>query len=166
MDREDGFNAGYRRIGTLALYTIPLVLGAAACVWLGFSMAAHGWFNLLSQEDRRAIYVGAKDRPKSKMNILTPNTGCIKIDRVDLDGSTAAVYFHSECISSVGFAQVKWQLISPDGTALGSGRCYVNLCGGPSDIERNQKGEVVLSGFSYGISTDDRAQSISFKISE
>ena len=31
---EDGFNAGWRNIGTLALWVIPLVLGLAAATWL------------------------------------------------------------------------------------------------------------------------------------
>lgn len=160
---EDGFNAGVRNIGTFFLWAIPLVLGAAACVWLGFFMTTRGFFNQLSQEKRRAIYVGAEDRPKSKLKIETPNEGPVKITRVDLDGSTAAVYFMNKSASMVRSIEVHWQLYSPDGTALSSGYEYSQSHGGPEELNPNGKGEAVLDGYA-GIKLDNRAESIRFWI--
>lgn len=161
---EDGFNAGYRRIGTLALWSIPAVLGIGASIWLGFVMASHDWLNTLSQEQRRAIYVGAAHRPKGKLKIETPNEGCVHIDRVDLDGSTAALYFHSNCTGELRAPGFQWQLISPDGTLLSSEWWYASMLGGPQSLNHGDKGEVVFEGWMHGIKTDDRAATVRFTV--
>ena len=67
--REDGINSGYRNIGRLALASIPYVLGLGAAVWLGVWMTGHDFRRLLSQEDRAAVYTGAAQRPKGKIEI-------------------------------------------------------------------------------------------------
>lgn len=158
---EDGFNAGWRDIGRLALWSIPYVLGLAACVWLGFFIASRNFFNQLSQEQRRAIYVGAEHRPKSKLKIETPNEGPIHITRVDLDGSTAAVYFENTQPGRRRSITIHWQLISPDGTKLESSYDDSASIGGPDQLDQGEKGEVVFDDYS-GIKLDNRAESIRF----
>jgi hypothetical protein len=159
---EDGFNVGWRRIGTLALWAIPLALGIAASVWLGFAMATHGWFRELSQEQRRAVYVGAGDMPREKLKIETPNAGCLKIEKVDLDGRTATVYVRSHCRGEMRYSlDLQWQLVSPDGTIIGFNKTYGSILGGPNKLDPGQRGEYVFSGW-QGIKVDPRAEKIVF----
>lgn len=161
LSNEDGTNAGFRNIGRLALSSIPLVLVAAACVWLGFWISAHGFFNQLNQEERRAVYVGAAIPPKAPIIIETPFKGCVKVTRVDLDGSTAAVYFENGCSGKVKWLKIYWQEISPDGTKLSSGDQFSSLSGGPDVLDYGEKGEAVLEGY-HGITLDKRTEKIMF----
>lgn len=155
-----------RNIGRLALWSIPYVLGAAAFTWLGFWIAAHDFFNLLSQEHRRAIYVGAENRPKSPLRIETPNKGCIKITKVDLDGATASVYFKNECaLQSSKYLKIHWQLVSPNGALLASKWSYSEILHGPESLAAGETAEIVFSGYD-AISTDDRAAAIRFWVEE
>lgn len=160
---KSGFDSGWRNIGHLALAWIPYALGLGACVWLGFFMTAHGWFNQLSQEHRRAIYVGAEQRPTSKLKIQTPNEGMLKISRVDLDGSTASIYFTNAGTTKAWSIRIHWQLISPNGTLLSSGKKFASNNGGPDEMRPGDKAEVVLQGYT-GIELDNRADSIRFWI--
>jgi hypothetical protein len=159
--REDGVNAGWRNIGRLALWSIPYVLGATALVWLGAFMAFHDFWNILSQEKRRAIYVAAEERPREKIKIDVPNRGPLKITRVDLDGSTASVYFTNSGNQKAWAIQIHWQFFSPDGTALASGYEHSSYAGGPEEMQAKEKAEAVLKR----IALDDRAASIRFWIS-
>lgn len=160
---ESGSDAGWRNVGTLALWSIPYVLGITACVWFGFAMGVREWFRSLSQEQRRAIYVGATVRPKSALKIETPNaSSCVVVDRVDLDGSTAAVYFRNTCGNRVTSIKLQWQLVSPDGTLLANGMSYSMMLDGPDALGPNEKGEAVFSGWHRGIKTDPRASAVRF----
>lgn len=139
-----------------------------ALVWLGFFVASHDLLNQLSQEQRRAIYVGAFHRPTSKIVVETPDKGwCVKITRVDLDGSTAAVYFQNNCIVHIGNVTVHWELYSPNRTALASGWNFSNNLEGPSDLAPGEQGEAIFQGELFGmglnaIKTDKRAAFIVF----
>jgi hypothetical protein len=157
---ENGFDAGWRRIGALALWCIPAALGIGASIWLGVAIGTHQWINTLSQEQRRAIYVGAENRPKEKIKIETPNAGCLKIDRVDLEGREASVYFHNSCRVMQDFIMINWQLISPNGTLLAGDSKYSSLLNGPDMLQSGEHGEVVLSGGYGGIKTDDRTAAV------
>jgi hypothetical protein len=140
---------------------IPYALGSGAMVWLGFFIAGRNFFNQLSQEQRRAIYVGAAEAPKSKLKIELANNGPLKITRADLDGSTVSLYFTNTGTQQVRGIKMSWQLISPDRTNLASGSEYSVLCGGPNTLEPGEKGESVLSGY-HGINLDKRAAAIRF----
>lgn len=161
---ESGIQAGARNVGRFFLFMIPWALGTAALVWLAFFMGAHEWFNTLSQGQRRAIYVGAEQRPKSKLKIETPPSAAV-VDRVDLEGSTLAVYFHALAEMRYGI-YINWQLVSPDGTLLSSGAERSEACGGPTSLKKGEKGEAVLSGWLYGVKTDSRAEAIRVWVSE
>lgn len=167
ISNEDGTNAGWRNIGRQALATIPLLLGLGACVWLGFFAATRGWFVQYSQEQRQAIYVGAFNRPKGKLIIETPYTGCVAITHVDLDGSSAAVYLQNNCAVWKRALAVHWQLVSPNGTALESYWTYSSFLNGPETLQPGEQGEVKFDGGLFGerftgVSTDSRAKSIRF----
>ena len=160
---EDGFNAGIRYIGITYLWTIPLILGLAAAVWFGFYLNVHYFRRELSQEERAAIYVGAKERPKSKINIETPNHGIVKIDRVDLDGTAAMLYFHNSGTGVLTFLKASWTLISPDGTRMASGSDYIENINGPTTLGPGEKGEAIFQGY-QGIRIDSRTATIEFEI--
>ncbi len=165
MRNEDGFNAGARNFGRLALSCIPWTLGMGALVWLGFFIASHDILHQLSQEQRRAIYVGAFHRPKEKLIIETPKTWCVHITRVDLDGASAAVYYQNDCDVAVGDVVISWQLFSPNRTALESGHAAASWVEGPSSLRVGEQGESFFHGFPtgyYPISTDSRAAYIVF----
>lgn len=164
---ESGFDAGWRNIGRQALSTVPLCLGLGACVWLGFFAASRGWFIQWSQEQRQAIYVGAFNRPKGKLIIETPDEGCIAITHVDLDGSSAAVYFQNNCGQTIQGISVHWQLISPNGTALAGEDAPISLLDGPPKLNDGEQGEAKFDGGWFGlgyysIPADNRAKSIRF----
>ena len=159
---EDGFNAGWRNIGTLALWVIPLVLGLAAATWLGFFAGSRQFWNTISQEQRRAIYVGAEHRPKSPLEIEIDNSrSSVKIDRVDLDGEVAAVYFHNNSDTEQTFIKLHWQLVAPDGTALASDYGYTDSLRGPKSLGPGEKGEAIFQDY-YRIKTDSRAKGVRF----
>lgn len=160
---EDGMNAGWRNIGRAALAAIPWLLGVGAVTWLGFFMAAHGWFLQLGQEQRRAVYVGAEARPKAALKIETVES-CLRITRVDLEGDTASVYFVNECGTTVNYIQASWQLIAPDGTLLGNFWNFADSLGGPGSLKRGERGELTFSGSYNGIKLDDRASAIRFRV--
>lgn len=143
---------------------IPLTLGLAAGVSLGFTMGSHAFSKELSQEERRAIYVGAQHRTKSTLKVVLPNEGPAKVDRVDMDGSVAAVYFHNAGDEECRGIKANAQLVSPDGTLLASQDGYSSLMGGPDKLSPGEKGEVVFEGIYYGIQLDDRASRIRFTL--
>jgi hypothetical protein len=161
LSNEDGRVAGARNVGRLALGIIPLALGLGASVWLGFWIRAHYFITDLSQEQRRAVIVGANPLPKSSMNIITEtNYGMIVIDRVDYEGGTASVYFRNVS-NNARFRNfgLSWQLIGPDGTLLDGGECD-NPDSVPQWLEPLEKGEIVASC----IHSDKRASSIRFMV--
>lgn len=161
-DREDGVHSGARNIGRLALWTIPLALGMGAVAWLGFVAGSRQFWNTISQEQRRAVYVGADHRPKAKLNILLNNDrSSVKIDRVDLDGEVAAVYFHNSGTGRATYIQLHWQLVSPDGTALSSKWGYTELLSGPQSLAPGERGEAIFQGY-YAIELDSRAGGVRF----
>lgn len=161
MKDEDGINSGYRNVGRLALWTIPLALAMGASAWIGVYVGTHDILRQLSQEQRRALYVGAGKRPQGKMIVETPDVSCILVTKVDVDGNEATVYYESHCHKTKHTLSVYWQLVAPDGTLLGSGSAYANAIGGPEALPPKARGEAVLAGY-YRLNTDDRAIAIKF----
>lgn len=151
---EDGNNAGARNIGRLALALIPWALGLGATGWLGVWIGIHEWKHTLSQKDRAAMYVGAAERPNGKIKIEILNTSCVRVTRVDIDGSTALVYSINECHASVGYSEAHIEFISPDGTILSSEFHNEGNC--PIPREHGDKAEC---RFNYA-STDERIAKI------
>jgi hypothetical protein len=136
---DDGINSGVRHagrgLGTLSLAAIPLALGAGFSVWLGAYMQAHAFFNLLSQEQRAAIYVAAPDgpvKPKEHIQIQVIKRECAKVERVDLDGDSIVVYGKNNCGHSIDYLAYHWQEISSGGVVIGQD--YQNGCPKPTEV--------------------------------
>jgi hypothetical protein len=155
MEHEDGVNAGTRNIGRFFLAAIPWVLGTAAAVWLSTYIALHEFRHELSQEDRAATYVGATERPKSKIKISVSEQDCSHITRADLDGSTLLIYAKNDCHETLDYLAWHWQTIAPNGTALKEG--YTNSCPLPA---AGATAECRLSISSYGEDLDDRVATV------
>jgi hypothetical protein len=157
--KEDGINSGVRNFGRLALSYILYALALGATGWLTFYMTLHVFLKERAQEERAAEYVGAKDRPKEKLKILTEPSGCFVIERVRVDGSLALVYFRNHCRELQCFIKVSYRLISPDGTVIGSDDNYSDLLGGAEYLRQGEKSEAQMK-----IKLDDRASAISFVV--
>jgi hypothetical protein len=154
--QEDGVNSGARSIGRFFLFAIPLVLGLAAAVWLGVYIDAHEFNHELSQEDRAASYVGATERPKSKIAVEIQNQDCTRITRADVDGEILLLYARNDCHEREDYFAWHWQEISPNGTIIHQG--YTNSCPipGPSEVAECSMN---IGDFS-GESVDDRTDKI------
>lgn len=113
-------------ISALALAAIPAALAVGATGWLGFTITLRGFQLEIQQEHRRAIYVGASEAPKVPMKIVADHAGPIMVDRADLDGEELVVYLKNSGHRSAKFIQLKWSLIAPDGTVIGSEARYVS----------------------------------------
>lgn len=124
MNKEDGINAGQRRIGTFFLYAIPLVLGVGASVWLGVYIGVHDFRRELSQEERRSEYVGASVRPKEKLKISVVPYDCTHITKANIDGKDLLLYARNDCHRRLEYNSWHWRLLSPDGVVIGEG--YTN----------------------------------------
>lgn len=149
--REDGFNSGQRNIGRFFLSAVPLVLGAAAFVWLGVWIGLHQWKHELSQEDRAAMYVGALERPKSKIKAEIQQSGCVTIDRVDIDGNQMMVYTANHCHSRITYLEYHYTALSPKKYSISSD--WTNSCNMPT--QPGDRAECRLK-----ISDDDRISSV------
>jgi hypothetical protein len=152
---EDGMQAGWRNVGRLALWTIPLSLGLAGSVWLGFYIGVHDFRRELSQEDRAAIVVGAEVRPKGKMKITIETPFCVSVTRADLDGSALRLYAKNDCHQDISYLAWYYALVAPNGTVLHEG--YTNSCAVPR--HPTDLAECVFDGYS-SLTIDDRAASI------
>lgn len=145
--KEDGFNAGQRNIGRLFLFAIPLALGLGASTWLGVWIGIHQWKHELSQQDRAAAYVGAMERPTSKIKVDIVQKGCVTIDKVDLDGKTLLIYTTNHCHTEISYLDWHWALLSPAGVSIAAEE--TNGCTYP--YEPNDKSECKMK-----VSDDDR----------
>lgn len=154
---EDGVNAGHRNMGRFFLFAIPAVLGIAASIWLGVYIGIHNFRRELSQEDRRAVFVGAYQRPKSKLRIETPAMRCLKITHVDLDGGTATVYFQNNCTGETTNRMLRYQTLAPDGTVLHGGWDWTYT----GSLKGGEQAEVIEK-----LELDDRAAGIRFWIED
>lgn len=157
MIKEDGFNVACRRFGMLGLALVPWALGIGAMAWLGVYAYQHTLRRELSQEERAAVYVGAKERPTAKIKILVEPSGCLVFDRVELDGAMLNGYFHATCAEH--FIQLFHKLKSPDGTVISSGDDFVFAGSADTCLAAKEKAE-----FKVNVRTDDRAESIALRL--
>jgi hypothetical protein len=153
---EDGMEAGGRNVGRLALSLIPWALGIGALVWLGVWIGIHEFRHELSQEERAAIYVGAKERPHSRLIINTIKSDCSTVTRADLDGSDLIMYAKNDCHETLRYLAWRWQLLSPDGTVLKEE--YVNGC--PVPRMPGDSAECRMQDHYASVSDDDRAATV------
>jgi hypothetical protein len=145
------------------LYTamIPWALALGAIGWLGFYMAFHEDRKELSQEERRAIYVGAGTRPHAKIEvILDASNECVEVKKVDYDAPELVGYIQNHCRDAHQYARINWALVSPDGTSLrnGSDYCPAMVANGKSECKAKTK--------YYGEDHEDRAASIHVWVTE
>jgi hypothetical protein len=151
MYKEDGFHAGYRNFGRLALSFIPFALGVGLLVWLGFAIGVSNYKNQMDQERRSAIYVGAETLPKEKIKLKITKKDCTTIARADVKGNTLIMYAKNECQQDINYIAWHWRSISPDGTIIKSG--YTNQC--PVPISPHSISECIMK-----ISTDERTETL------
>ena len=152
MTEETGVDAGARRVGAFFLWAIPLVLGVAASVWLGFFIGVQNEREQIAQEQRKAVYVGAEHRPTAKIQIQVVPVDCLRLDRADLDGGHLVMYATNTCNAPVSYVAWHWQGISPDGTVIAEH--YDNGC--PLPVYRGDKAECEFND----VSTDDRIKTM------
>lgn len=150
---EDGINNGARSFGRLMLALIPWALAVGFSAWLGFWIALHQYRHELSQEDRAAVYVGAKDRPKDKITIEILPHGCTLVTKADVDGDRLLMYARNECHKTLDYVAWNWQEVSPDGTIIRSG--WTNTASCPAPRLAGSSAEC-----SMNIVTDDRAKTL------
>lgn len=170
MSDENGYEAGQRNIGRAFLWAIPLILGLAASVWLGVWIDAHEFEHTLTQEQRAAVYVGAGNRPKSKVLVsILPsqprfslayikNEPCVPITKVDIDGSTLLMYARNDCKTRVTYLEWHWEEISPNGTVLS--QHYTKDCATPTMTRDTAECERAVNDDSYEPSMDERTATI------
>jgi hypothetical protein len=153
MEREDGISAGQRNIGRFFLSAIPLVLGVAAATWFGLWITGHNYSKQLAaekheltQEQRAAVYVGARVRPQGKLVAEIDNKSCLEIVRVDVDTEkkgypyddadyqySLIMYAQNKCGEDLTYAAYHWQAVSPNGTLLEAD--YKNTAGCPVPMQ-------------------------------
>lgn len=143
---------------TIVIVAAFVAVGVGFGVWLGFFKDAHDYGKQLSQEDRAAQYVGAAERPKSKLVIKVTDDGCAHITRAEIDGTSLLMYAQNDCGYSIHYMEWRWQTVAPDGTYLKSG--YENTAGCPVPVEPHAKAECHTRLAGYDESIDDRAASV------
>lgn len=85
--RESGIDSGARNVGRFFLSLVPWALGVGALVWLSVYIGVHTFYHEIQQEQRAATYIGAAERPKSKIKIEVKEVDCSRVTRADLDGT-------------------------------------------------------------------------------
>lgn len=148
-------------ISTLALWAIPLVLALGAIYWLVFIRGAHGFSRELSQERRHNEIVGAKVLPKSAIEIKIKNRADnpIQITRAEIDGGELWVWYQNDGQSRKEFIQIRWGLVSPDGTVIKQGYRYAGSVYGAEELDPGEKGEAHVE-----IKSDPRADRLQVEV--
>jgi hypothetical protein len=127
MPREDGINSGARNIGRFFLSLVPWALAIGAMSWLGLWISVHQYRSEVEQERRRAVYVGAEERPKDKIKIEARKVDCLTVERADVDGGSLTMYGRADrTCSEAWYTAWHWQELSPDRTLIHEG--YTNSC--------------------------------------
>ena len=123
---------------------------------------AHSFRRVLSQERRHAIVVGAAKLPTDPYKIRLPNQrdSSLRITSAEIDGSDVWVYYQNAGQGRVRFIELRWSLISPNGTQIKSGWHYADTEGGAGELDPGEKGECKLE-----IASDPRAETLDVRIS-
>lgn len=130
--RINGFSA-------LMLWSIPLAMGLAASVWLGFFIRGHYFLQGLSQEQRHADFVGASVRPTGPVKVVIVNeTGNnVIVERGDILGTSLTFYYRN---TGKGWAENICFTVrekAPDGTVVGT---HTYLADNPT-LNAGERGE-------------------------
>lgn len=160
FSNEAGTEAGVRNWGRFALMFGFFWLAVASSVWLGTYVEAHQFKKELSQEERRAIFVGAYQRPTAKIRVETPNETCLMVTHADLDGVIISAYVQNNCDGKKVLYNFKiyYQAVAPNGTLLeGSWLRSVDARLSPERLEPGEQGEFV---FRYAVDVDDRTAAV------
>lgn len=153
---EDGRSAGSRNIGRLALFSVPLVLGIAASIWLGVWIQAHYFLIDRAQEHREGSYVGAADPEVAAYTIRVDRGPKTSIDKIDIANGQMTIRFHNFSGMDAKDIQLHWQWFAPDGTKLVDYWDWTGKIGGPSELGPGEKGIVTEKG----LNPDPRASGI------
>jgi len=146
-------------VGSFFFAMIPWALATGAIAWLGFYMAFHEDHKELSQEQRMATYVGAAERPKSKITIEDATRDCVALTRAEFDEPTLLMYAENRCSHPINYLAWHWKLVSPDGTALKEGYTNGGSCPVPAHLHEKAECKTEVRGYSWE-TAEDRAVKI------
>jgi hypothetical protein len=150
---ESGTDSGFRNVGRFFLSLIPWALGIGAITWLSVWVGVHEYRREINQENRAATYVGASERPSSKLVIEVKSKDCSVITRADANGDELIIYALNGCHKSLDYLAWHWQGLSPDGTVIAQHYTNAATCSVP--VYPGDKAECKLT-----ISTDDRIKTL------
>lgn len=128
-------------------------LALGCVIWLGFFQDTHEFKRELRQEDRKAEFVGAAERPASKIKVQVLKRDCTVITNATLDGEDMTVYARNDCHQQIRYMEYRWQTIAPNGTAIGSGYTNTANCAIPMMPGK-------LAECSIKVGTDDRIDTV------
>lgn len=148
---ESGFNAGHRNVGRTALFAIPWLLGAGACIWLTFYVGIQHERAVNRQRERAAEVVGAVPRPTGKIEVQIERRGiCANVTKAEVDGSTLRLYAINDCHQNIIYMEWYFEVLSPNKTILTAGWHNGGNC--PNPTQPGDSAECV-----FDVGTDDRA---------
>jgi len=102
-------------LGLGLLYFVLAATGIVRLRWL-----VHEQNQELSQENRRAEWVGAKPLPKEPIKLVIrdiPNE-CLKIDRAAIEGDYVVVYYRNSCQLDRQYGKIVYKGYAPDETIV------------------------------------------------
>lgn len=139
------------------LIATPAILGVGAIVWLTFFDGAHTFDRKLSQEQRHAEIVGAKELPKAPMKIVLANRRAspVAIDRAEADGSDVWFYWSNRSRSPVCYVEFTWKATAPDGTVVARDRTFLTT----ASVDPGERSEAHIS-----VPADPRAVTLTLSL--
>jgi hypothetical protein len=153
---ENGFYAGQRNFGRLALALIPAALGGASILWI---IASFGWIDLTSSlqiQSRRMDAVGLKSAPKEPIRLIFRNSSCLKIESGSLEGRTLTIYVKNECSTRLDLPNYIY-LVKANETTIESEQYAFD---GNKRIAPKERREQVIKRLNF----DERATSIEIEV--
>lgn len=144
-------SSAYRGLGRLATSLILASLGIGTSIWLGVYITAHDFNHQVKQEDRAAIYVGAKELPIDKIKITVKKIDCSTVTLADYDSGSILMHVRNNCHERIDYLAWNWKMIAPNGTVIHQG--YTNSCPLP---DRDEEAECIQKTYV----DDDRMSSL------
>jgi hypothetical protein len=120
-------------IGIFFFAAIPAVLAGAALMWLAFYTGVIDWTKAQRIEGRMDARVGVHGELTKPVDLIIRKSGCLQVSRAFLDDGKVTSYTTNACHSEVGYWEMHWTQIAPDGTVIASG--YDNKMGQLEDGE-------------------------------
>jgi hypothetical protein len=112
-------------LSALALALVPAAVAVGASAWLGFTITLRGFSLQISQEHRRAIYVGAPTPIADPLRFVIEKDGPMTITRADVEGRELVAYAQNTSRVPQCFSELHWALLSPTGVLIRAGAEYV-----------------------------------------